>query len=90
MNKLIQCVQTSLAAVLVVSSWAASSVVGQDAADLTEKDFREALTLVELPTDKPWRKIPWKISLLDAQNEAAKAKKPIFIWAMDGHPLGCT
>jgi hypothetical protein len=28
--------------------------------------------------------------LLEAQRIAAEAKKPIFIWAMDGHPLGCT
>ena len=39
---------------------------------------------------QPWRTIPWKISLLDAQQMAAEQKKPLFIWAMDGHPLGCT
>ena len=37
-----------------------------------------------------WRTIPWRISLLAAQAEAAEQKKPLFIWAMDGHPLGCT
>lgn len=42
------------------------------------------------PADEPWRTIPWKIALLDAQRSAAELKKPIFIWAMDGHPLGCT
>ena len=42
------------------------------------------------PADKPWRTIAWKIALLDAQRAAAKQHKPIFIWAMDGHPLGCT
>ncbi len=40
--------------------------------------------------DAPWRTIPWKIDLLDAQRTAAAGGKPIFIWAMDGHPLGCT
>lgn len=40
--------------------------------------------------DEPWRTIPWKISLIEAQNLAAESRKPIFIWAMDGHPLGCT
>ena len=40
--------------------------------------------------DEPWRTIPWEISLINAQNIAAREKKPIFIWAMDGHPLGCT
>ena len=43
------------------------------------------------PSDKDvWRTIPWKIRLLDAQQAAASEQKPIFIWAMDGHPLGCT
>lgn len=42
------------------------------------------------PGDEPWRTIPWKIALLDAQQTAAKENKPLFIWAMDGHPLGCT
>jgi len=37
-----------------------------------------------------WRSIDWKISLLEAQHIAVKEQKPIFIWAMDGHPLGCT
>ncbi len=37
-----------------------------------------------------WRTIPWKTSVLAAQAEAARTGKPIFIWAMDGHPLGCT
>ena len=29
-------------------------------------------------------------AVLNAQQIAAKEDKPIFIWAMDGHPLGCT
>jgi len=28
--------------------------------------------------------------VLDAQAAATREGKPIFIWAMDGHPLGCT
>ncbi len=40
--------------------------------------------------DELWRSIPWETSLLTAQAKAAKNGKPIFIWAMDGHPLGCT
>lgn len=40
--------------------------------------------------EAPWRSIPWRVSLLEARSEAARQKKPLFIWAMDGHPLGCT
>lgn len=55
--------------------------------DTTVSTLLQTLT----PNDEsPWRTIPWKISLLDAQREASRSQRPIFIWAMDGHPLGCT
>jgi hypothetical protein len=41
------------------------------------------------PTAK-WRTIPWQTDLLAAQKLAVETQKPMFIWAMDGHPLGCT
>lgn len=37
-----------------------------------------------------WRTIGWETDLLKAQNLAVESNKPMFIWAMDGHPLGCT
>ena len=42
------------------------------------------------PKDETWKTIPWRTNLIDAQNDAAEQGKPIFIWAMDGNPLGCT
>ena len=57
---------------------------------LTEARFEGLLKLLQPEADEPWRTIPWKIALLDAQREAVRSDKPIFIWAMDGHPLGCT
>ena len=57
---------------------------------LTEAKFRELHKELQPQGDEPWRTIPWKIALLDAQRAAAKQNMPIFIWAMDGHPLGCT
>ena len=59
------------------------------AAELTDADFRQLHKELQ-PGDEPWLTIPWKIALLNAQQTAAKEDKPIFIWAMDGHPLGCT
>ena len=45
----------------------------------------------ELTThQEAWKQIPWQIDLIQAQHLAAEQGKPIFIWAMDGHPLGCT
>ena len=57
---------------------------------LSEADFRRLHKELQVSGKDPWRSIPWKISLLDAQRVAVAEKKPIFIWAMDGHPLGCT
>ncbi|MEO8353726.1 MAG: hypothetical protein ABI680_18515 [Chthoniobacteraceae bacterium] len=60
------------------------------ATDLADGAFMKFEQECKASFDEPWRTIPWKISLLDAQKVAAREKKPIFIWAMDGHPLGCT
>lgn len=42
------------------------------------------------PASEPWTTIPWQSSLVPAQQLAVAEGKPLFIWAMDGHPLGCT
>jgi len=60
------------------------------AAELSEADFLVLHSQLQPPRNEPWRTIPWKITLIDAQRIAIEEKKPIFIWAMDGHPLGCT
>jgi len=58
--------------------------------DLTVPKFRALHRQLQPRQDEVWRTIPWKVSLLEAQRTAARERKPIFIWAMDGHPLGCT
>jgi hypothetical protein len=37
-----------------------------------------------------WARIPWRTDLWAARQEAANLGKPILLWEMDGHPLGCT
>ena len=56
---------------------------------LSDAEFKKLHSTLEQKRDT-WRSIPWRLNLLDAQNEAAKNKKMMVIWAMDGHPLGCT
>jgi hypothetical protein len=41
------------------------------------------------PAEEKWQQIPWLTSLWDARQKAAAAGKPILLWEMDGHPLGC-
>ncbi|MAI71008.1 MAG: hypothetical protein CMM01_08875 [Rhodopirellula sp.] len=60
------------------------------AGELTEKRCRELIAELQPGEDAIWRTIPWKLSVLEARSAAFKQDKPIFIWAMDGHPLGCT
>ena len=56
---------------------------------LGESDFKELHEKLRPPTHEAYRTIPWTISLVEAQNTAAREKKPLFVWAMDGNPLGC-
>ncbi len=58
--------------------------------ELTLKEFQSLHQQLQPSEKDSWQTIPWKISLLDGQRTAAEERKPIFIWAMDGHPLGCT
>ncbi|MAG84172.1 hypothetical protein CMK10_08440 [Candidatus Poribacteria bacterium] len=37
-----------------------------------------------------WTEIPWEINLWEARQKASQQKQPLFIWAMNGNPLGCT
>ncbi len=40
--------------------------------------------------EEKWLQIPWHSSLWKARQQAAAEGKPILLWEMDGHPLGCT
>ena len=42
------------------------------------------------PVEDKWTQIAWMTSLWEARKRAAAEGKPILLWEMDGHPLGCT
>jgi len=42
------------------------------------------------PEELRWQEVPWRTTLWEAVEEAQAADKPILLWAMNGHPLGCT
>lgn len=42
------------------------------------------------PAEEQWLQIPWRTRLWEARQEAAATGKPLLLWEMDGHPLGCT
>jgi hypothetical protein len=39
--------------------------------------------------EEKFLQIPWLTSLGEARAKAAAEGKPILLWEMDGHPLGC-
>jgi hypothetical protein len=39
--------------------------------------------------EEKWTRVPWLTSLWEARKRAAAEGKPILLWEMDGHPLGC-
>jgi hypothetical protein len=57
---------------------------------LDEKEFRRLHAELQPPANETWASIPWRTSLLEGRRMAAETGKPLFIWAMDGNPLGCT
>ncbi len=61
------------------------------AATLSPKTFAKLQKLIKPgPDEDPWEQIPWLASLWQARQRAAAEGKPILLWEMDGHPLGCT
>lgn len=53
-------------------------------------DRRTAREIMPTAKESAWLSIPWRTNLWEARKEAAKSGKPIYLWEMDGHPLGCT
>ncbi len=41
-------------------------------------------------SEQGWLSIPWETDLTTARRKAVAENKPVFLWEMDGHPLGCT
>ena len=55
-----------------------------------EPEFRRLHQLLEPVRGEAWRSIPWKTSMLQARDAALREGKPLFLWSMNGSPLGCT
>lgn len=55
-------------------------------ADLEE--WRQAI--VPSAEENLWLEIPWLASFGEGLHRAARADKPVLLWVMNGHPLGCT
>jgi hypothetical protein len=62
---------------------------GAISAQMTPGDLRVVKEIIPKAEEKAWQEIDWKVDLWEARQKAAKTGKPIYLWEMDGHPLGC-
>ena len=87
----------AIAAAAAVSACAAGpgaqvngvAVPAANAARLSPADFTR-LHGAMAPKGERWEEIPWETDLGAARARAAREGKPLLMWVMDGHPLGCT
>jgi hypothetical protein len=58
--------------------------------DLSSSTFARYFDLCgPKPQTEGWAEIPWIGTLWEARQKAAAELKPLFLWAMNGHPFGC-
>lgn len=57
--------------------------------DLAKLATYRALVLPK-DSERAWEQIEWQISYEDGLRASSKEQKPLLLWVMNGHPLGCT
>ncbi|MCP3916970.1 MAG: hypothetical protein GY711_15585 [bacterium] len=62
----------------------------QDAPEPVTRAEFERLHRELQPGEQAWLSIPWRLDLIAARAEAAVLERSLFLWSMNGHPLGCT
>jgi hypothetical protein len=66
----------------------ASEAPKTPAAGLTEDEFQKLKPVLDLK-NQPWTTIPWRYSLTEARQLAARTNKPIFMVINTGNVMGC-
>lgn len=79
--------RSTLIAVLALAPVA----LAENAPELSDATFERWRDFIApKPGELSFRQIPWRARLWDAVVDAQAQEKPIVLWAMNGHPLGCT
>jgi hypothetical protein len=55
---------------------------------LSNEEFARLHAMCGLPKNEAWRSLSWNTSVLEARAKALREKKPVYLWAAVGHPLG--
>jgi hypothetical protein len=59
-------------------------------ANLSPDLERQVERLLPRPAEERWLQIPWQRNVMRARVLAEREGKPMFLWVMNGNPLGCT
>ncbi|MFG0285428.1 MAG: hypothetical protein ACF8R7_13505 [Phycisphaerales bacterium JB039] len=78
----------SIAAAAIACACLAAPAPAQD---LTAETFDKWAEYIRpAPAECSWEEIRWLESLGKGIAAGAKDRKPVLLWAMNGHPQGCT
>ena len=47
-------------------------------------------SVLPTPQEDAWLTIGWHTNLMQSRLQAQQSNRPLFVWLMNGHPLGCT
>nr|WP_309695613.1 hypothetical protein [Armatimonas sp.] len=50
---------------------------------------RKMKVVLPTPEEELWLQIPWRTNIMAARLEAQRTGKPLYLWIMNGNPLGC-
>ncbi len=76
---------------LFVILFSFGNLIEQNSFDLNENTYKMWQDFIK-PTKKElaWAEIPWRSTFYDGLIDSDQYQKPLLLWVMNGHPLGCT
>ncbi len=85
----------SLLALLILNLTLPPAAVGNPSVDIKGptfegRTFEEWKQIITPGPEELWLSIPWHTSLHQGLQKSAEEGKPLLLWLMNGHPLGCT
>ena len=82
--------QAGLAGLGVASVALAQNKPGQPAPGLDDQSFARWRDRIQtLDTELVWERLPWLTTYHEGLLKAAVEGRPLLLWVMNGHPLGC-
>ena len=76
---------TCIVGIVLAAAGAPGQLQAQELSDATYTKWRDHV--LPKASELAYQNIPWRTSFWEAVIEAQEKDKPVFLWAMNGHPL---